>query len=179
MTLLKVFQECRVACGVVPDEVRVEDRARGSLFLQPEQEFDGLEECHVAVKLNGQEQIRELGRQTQDPFYLLGVVEGHQAGFRQGVDRYNSCAVVLGLLEGGEHTGGVRAGILSHDDDHICDVEVVQPDRAFAQAQGFAKGRSARFVAHIRAVRQVIGAVFADEELVEEGCFVLLVRPEV
>ena len=51
-------------------------------------------------------------------------------------------------------------------------VEILQQDCAFADADGFGQADAGGLVAHVGAVGKVVGAVFAREELVEEGGFV-------
>ena len=65
--------------------------------------------------------------------------------------------------------------VLPHDDDHLGFVQVGQGDGAFADTHRLAQAVAAGFVAHIRAVRQVVGTVFAYEQLVEESR--LVTRP--
>src|SRR5258708_5875001 len=63
----------------------------------------------------------------------------------------------------------VGARVLPGDEDDLRLLEVVEADGALADADGFRKPAAARLVAHVRAVGEVVGAVLANEELVEEG----------
>ena len=61
----------------------------------------------------------------------------------------------------------VGAGVLAQDDDQLGLVDVLEGDRALADADGLLQRHRGRLVTHVRAVRQVVGAVGAGEELVE------------
>ncbi len=99
---------------------------------------------------------------------VLGVLEAFRAGLGQRVHRDDLRAGGLGLLQGGEHARVVGARILSGDDDQFGLVEVFQGDAALADADGLVQGGAGGLVAHVRAVRQVVGAELAGEELEEE-----------
>ena len=66
----------------------------------------------------------------------------------------------------------VRAGILPKDENSIRLFEIVQLHTAFADADAFVKRRTTRFVTHVRAVGQIVGAELPCEQLVEKRCFV-------
>ena len=76
------------------------------------------------------------------------------------------------MFECGEHARVIGPRILANDHDELGLVEVVEINRSLADAYGFVERGSARLVAHVRAVRQVIRAELAREELVQEGGFV-------
>src|SRR2546421_1074825 len=65
-----------------------------------------------------------------------------------------------------------RAGILSDDEDRFGQLEIVERDCAFADADCFRKRAARRLVAHVRAVGQVVRAELAYEELIKKGCLV-------
>ena len=62
----------------------------------------------------------------------------------------------------------VGAGVLADDDDQLGVVDVVEADRALADADRLGERDRGRLVAHVRAVGQVVGAERADEQLVDE-----------
>ena len=66
----------------------------------------------------------------------------------------------------------VGAGVLAEDEDRIGQLEIVQRDRALAGADLRLHGDAGRLVAHVGAVGEIVGAVLAHEQLVQEGGFV-------
>jgi hypothetical protein len=127
-----------------------------------------LEEREVAAGANLQELVGD-GRATTDhPTGLLRVLEPHQAGLGQRVDGHDVASVALGLLQRGEHPGVVRPRVLAHDEDQVGVVDVVQAHIALADAEGLRQRGAAGLVAHVAAVRQVVGAERPDEELEQE-----------
>ncbi len=99
---------------------------------------------------------------------LLRVLEPLQPGLGQRVDADDGGAGALGPLQGGEHPGVVGARVLARDDDQIGLVEVLEADTALADAEGLGERRAGGLVAHVGAVRQVVGAEPAGEQLVGE-----------
>ena len=99
---------------------------------------------------------------------MLGVLEADQARLLQRVDRDDLRAVALGLLERGQHPRVVGARVLPDDEDQLGLVDVLEADRALADADRLAEGRAGRLVAHVGAVGQVVGPEGADEQLVDE-----------
>ena len=167
-----------VAFRLPGDKVPIEDRFGMLLFLVPKQQHDRFEEGDIAVDLHLQEQVGKRRTSGDQLTGALWVDESHQARFRQGVDGDDLAAVLLAALQGREHPRMVGAGVLAHDDDHFGLVEVGQRYRSFADAQGFGEPGTARLMAHIGAVGQVVGSEFPDEKLVKESRLIG-VRPEV
>jgi hypothetical protein len=66
----------------------------------------------------------------------------------------------------------VRARVLTNDEDAIGKLEIRQRDRALADADRAAQALAARFVAQVAAIRQVVGAERACEQLVQKRRFV-------
>ena len=68
----------------------------------------------------------------------------------------------------------IRARILPHHDDEVALAEIVVGDGGFADPDHLVQRETGRFVAHIRAVGEVVGAECPHEELVDErrlvGC---------
>ena len=62
----------------------------------------------------------------------------------------------------------VRARVLARHDDQVGLVEVLQRDAALADADRLGERGAGRLVAHVGAVRQVVGAELAGEELEQE-----------
>ena len=77
-----------------------------------------------------------------------------------------------GFLQLGEHPRVTSAWILTDDEDGVGVREVFDFHRGLADANRFGEPGAARFVAHVRAIRQVVGAELTREEPVEERRFV-------
>ncbi len=132
------------------------------------QRADGLEQREVAVEPDRQVQVGDVGALADDSARLLRVAEVDQPGLAQRVDRDDLGAAPLGDLERRQHPRVVGAGVLAGDHDALGVVDVAQADAALADADRLRQRRAARLVAHVGAVGQVVGAVGADEQLVEE-----------
>lgn len=160
------------ALGVVADVVVVEDGAGAGVLGLQEQPVEALEQGEVATDADLQEAVGDGGAAADDAARLLRVLEAQQPGLGQRVHGDDAGAVALGLLQGGELAGVVGAGVLPHDEDEIGVVHVLQADRALAGAEGLVEGVTAGLVAQVAAVRQVVGAEGAGEQLEHEGGFV-------
>ena len=79
---------------------------------------------------------------------------------------------LLGGLQVVEHARGVGARVLAADDDELGLLQGAQRDRALADADLLGHRRARGLVAHVGAVRQVVGAVRANHQLVEERSLV-------
>ena len=114
-------------------------------------------------------EVGQIGSTPGEAAEVLRVAEGDQASFGQRVDRDDGGTVALGLLESAEHARVVRPRVLAGDEDQLGGVDVVERDGPLADADGLAEGDPTRFVAHVRAVRKVVRAEGAGEQLVQEG----------
>ena len=74
----------------------------------------------------------------------------------------------LRLLQHRQHAGVVGARVLPGDDDQVGHLEVFDGHRALADADRLGQRRARGLVAHVRAVRQVVGAEAAHQQLIEE-----------
>ena len=126
------------------------------------------EQRQVAAEPDLQEQVGERGAAAGQPRGRLRVLEPLEPGLGQRVDGDDPRAAALGLLQRGEHPRVVGARVLAGDDDQVGLVEVLQRDAALADADGLGERGAGRLVAHVGAVRQVVGAELAGEQLVEE-----------
>ena len=168
----EVLAKFAEAVGVKADERFVEHGPGGACLLFEKETHQRFQKGHVAIDLNLQEQVGDGGSAGQDLPRALRVDETHQTRLGQWIDGDDLCAVLLRLLKSGEHPGMIRAGVLPHDDDRVGFVDVTQGDGALADTYGLPETDAARFVAHVRAVRQVVRSVGAYEELIEERGFV-------
>ena len=107
-----------------------------------------------------------------DAVHLLRILEPHQPGLGQRVDRDDLRAVGLGLLQHRQHAGVVGARVLPGDEDDVGLFEVLHGHRALADADRVGQRRARGLVAHVRAVRQVVGAEAAHQQLIDERGFV-------
>ena len=164
----EVLGEGLEAHGVLAQE-RVVEHGAGRSGLGIEHALrDGLQERHVAARTDLQVPIGDLGASTDEPTCLLRVPVADEPGLGQRVDRDDAATVALGLLEGGEHARMIGAGVLAHDDDEIGSAEIVVGDRGLADADDLVERGPRGLMAHVRAVGEVVGAVCAHEQLVEE-----------
>ena len=77
-----------------------------------------------------------------------------------------------GLLQLRQHARVAGAGVLADDEDAVGVAEVLDLHRRLADADRLGQPEAARFVAHVRAVGEVVGPELADEEAVEKSRFV-------
>lgn len=154
--------ELLVTVGVLPYEGLVD----GAVGLQ-DHLVEEPEEGLVAADPDLEEEVVECGAPDHAERGLR-VLEPLQAGLGERIHRDDLRAGRFGLLQGGEHPGVVRAGVLTGDDDQVRPVEVLQGDAALADADGLRQCGAGGLVAHVGAVGEVVGAEFAGEELEQE-----------
>ncbi len=103
---------------------------------------------------------------------VLRVGELLQPAFAQRIECRDRRAALGGLAQLAEHARMIGARVLAEDEDCIGQFEVVQRHRALAHADLRTQRGAGRLVAHVGAVREVVGAKLAHEQLVQEGRFV-------
>ena len=94
--------------------------------------------------------------------------EGFDSGFQERVYGYDTPAVFDRLFEGGQHPRMIGARVLADHHHAIGVLEVIKRHGALADADRHLQRGTAGLVAHVGAIGQVVGAVLADEELVEK-----------
>ena len=129
---------------------------------------DADEQRLVAAETDLYEVVGELRAAEDHAARGLRILEVQEAGFWQRVDRDDRRAALLRLLERGEHARVVRHRVLPGDDQQISVVDVGDRHGALADAERLSESGSARLVAHVRAVGQVVRAVATHEQLIEE-----------
>ena len=149
--------------GRVPRDERVVDTVRVQRSSS-----EPTEQRLIATEANREMQVGELGSAAGEATESLRVLEPQKAGFRERVHGKDPSAAALDLLQRREHPGVVRAGVLADHDHEIGGVEVLEGDRSFADADGLLECDAGGLVAHVGAVRQVVRAEGAGEELVGE-----------
>jgi hypothetical protein len=89
--------------------------------------------------------------------------------FDQRVDVDQLRTTPVGFGQPGQHAWCVAGRVVAHQPDRVGLLPVVEVNGAFAGADRGRQCATGCFVAHIRAVRQVVGAELAYPQLVEEG----------
>ena len=102
----------------------------------------------------------------------MGILEPHETSLGHWVDGDDASTVVLGLLQCGQHTGMVGAGVLAHHEDEVSSMDVVQGNGALAHPDGFGERQAAGLMAHVGTIRQVVGAESAHRQLIGKSRFV-------
>ena len=101
----------------------------------------------------------------------LRIDEAHQARLADGIERDDWHAAFSGFLQIVEHARTVRADILTEEEHQIGMFEVVERDRADAHTDRCREADTRAFVAHVRAVGQIVRTVHACKKLVHVGRF--------
>jgi hypothetical protein len=153
---------------VLGEECSVE-HAPGALALEREQLLHhALQQGDVTADAHLNEALGELRAAAEDPARLLGMLEAHEPALAQRIDADDAAAAPRSGGERGEHARVIAAGVLADHEDQVGLLEVGEAHRALADADHLAEPGAARLVTQVRAVGQVVGAVLAHEELVEE-----------
>ena len=100
------------------------------------------------------------------------MFEPRHANLGKRIDMHQLAAIAFRLLQCSQHARMIRSRILSDDEDCLGKFEVFERHRSLAYANCFAQRRSARLVAHVRAVRKIIGAELPHEKLIKESGFI-------
>ena len=95
----------------------------------------------------------------------MRVGEAFEGALAQRVKDDNRHVATGQLMESPHHSRMVGAGVVADGDHQLGLIEVVQRDCAFPDANRTRQTDAGGLVTHIRAVGEVIGAVFAGEEL--------------
>src|SRR5207245_1878517 len=106
---------------------------------------------------------------------VLRILEPEIADLRHRIDRDNLCSRFLRLLQAVQHARVIRSRILADDKDRVRLHEIRQLDAAFADPNHFLQCRATRFVAHVRAVGQIVCSKLTSEQLIEKRS--LIARP--
>ena len=72
----------------------------------------------------------------------------------------------------GEHARMVGPRVLTDDEDGVGLLEIIERHGPFADADRLGEGEAARFMAHVRAIRQVVSAEPPSEQLIKKRRFV-------
>ncbi len=99
----------------------------------------------------------------------LRIGKALQPALAQRVERHDGRAALGGLAQLAEHARVVRPRVLAEDEDRVGLSEIVEGDGALADADAAPHARAGGLVAHVGAIGEVVRAVRAHEQLVEEG----------
>ncbi len=103
---------------------------------------------------------------------MLRVLETFQPAFLERVDADHLSTALYGLTQRFKHAWVVGAGVLTEYENRVGMFEIVEGHGAFTDAHALRQRDTAGFVAHVRAVGKVIGAVSAHEQLIQIRRFV-------
>ena len=154
--------------GVPLEELPVQGLGVGGGEFQ-----DGLghaaQQGHVAA--DARLEVQRAGLRGTEDRHVQEVVRDDGAGgggLHHRVDVHHLRPAAVGLGQGREHPGCVGGGVDAHDEQRVRRLPVLEVDGALARAQGCLERTAAGLVAHVGAVRQVVGAQLAGHQLVEE-----------
>ena len=134
---------------------------------------DAFERCRVPTDFDLIIVRRDRGRTEGDHLErVLRIGEALQRPLLQRVE-YNDRHTATGaLIECAHHAGMIGAWIVAHRNDQFTMIEVFQRHRALADADCPRQANTGRLVAHIGAIGEIVGAIFAREDIEKEGGFV-------
>src|ERR1700719_775783 len=175
---LHVSQQFFKALGERSNKLPVNPRAESRLLPLEKLLQDSLDRRHIPIDAHWQIQIRKrlpLAQQSKRQLQRIRVIlrvrilYPSQAHFRQRVDRDKFGALVLGLLQRGQHPRMVRAWIVPENKDELRTLHVLQRRRALANSERLHHGYTGRLVAHVRAIRKIVRAKLASKQLHKKG----------
>src|SRR5229473_2812605 len=88
------------------------------------------------------------------------------------IDRNDLGTVVLGLLQRGQHSRMVCPRVVSENEDEIGGLHIFHRGCTLADAERLYHRYSRRLVAHIRAIRKIVGSELPREQLQKKGRFI-------
>jgi hypothetical protein len=100
------------------------------------------------------------------------MLEAFQAALLERVDAYHLSTTLDRFTQWFKHARVVGAGVLAEHENRVRVLEVFKRHGAFADTNALRQGNAAGLVTHVRAVREIIGAVGAHEQLIHERSFV-------
>ncbi len=170
------------ADGEILDELPIENAAGIFFFLGEHFFHDAAHDGHVAIDADRQPEIAERRASVEEQFrrereriavfLRIRINDTHQPRFGQGIDGNDFRAVLFRVLQAGKHARMIRSRILAENENAIALLEILQRHAAFADADRFVERCAARFVTHVRAIRQVVRPELAREKLIQKRGFV-------
>ena len=157
---------------VLLDKSAVEHLAGTALLLFEHLLHDALEKRDVAVDAHRQMQAGERRALAEERKRMLRMLETNQARFKQRIDADDLAAAARRRLQRRQHARMIGARILADDENRVGRSKSPATTVALPMPMVSPKRRAARFVAHVGAIRQIVGAELPHEELVEKRRFV-------
>ena len=163
--------------GMLGDE-RVIERALaagdlGRLVECDQRLGDALERSRVAADLHLVIAAGDRGcRHRRHLDHRLRRFEAFERAFLERVEDDDLAAALRHLAQCRHHPRMVGAGVVADRQDQVGAVEILEADGALADADRLWQPDRSRLVAHVRAVREVVGAVKPHEQLEQECRFV-------
>ena len=151
------------------DEVAIDHRGGRTVISLHQQPGQAFEQSQVAAEADLHELVGDRHAVAHHAAHPLRVLEPDQRGLGQRVDRDDLGAVGFCPLQHREHPWVVGARVLPGDDDQVRVFEVPDAYRALADPDRFGQCGAGGLVAHVGAVRQVVGAKAADQQLIQES----------
>ena len=101
---------------------------------------------------------------------VLRIGEALEPAFLQRVEGDDLDPALAAAAQVMEHPRSVRPDILTEEQDHVAFLEILEPRRADGNADRRLEADRGRFVAHVRAVGQVLVAVHPRHQAVHVRC---------
>ncbi|MNC07285.1 hypothetical protein D3C75_548280 [compost metagenome] len=125
---------------------------------------------HVTAEFRREVLVADAGgRRGQQLRRALGAGEALEGHLFQVVEGDYLATLARRLAQGIHHARVVGARVLAKDEDGLGGVEVIEHHSALAHPDGLDEPNAARLVAHVGAVREVVGAIETAEQLIEVG----------
>ena len=156
------------------DEIHVE-HPRLAAALRGQVEFEhmlghALDQRVVPAQARADEHRTDpVVRQAQHVQRMLRARETLEPAFAQRVDRHDGRAALGAIAQLAHHAGVIRGRVLPEQQQRVGMLEIVECDGALADAHRPRKPAARRLVAHVGAVREIVGPVGPHEELEQEG----------
>src|SRR6201987_2004775 len=175
---LHVSQQFFKALGERLNKLPVNPRDESRLLPLEKLLQNSLDRRHISIDAHWQIQIRKrlpLAQQSKRQLQRIRVIlrvrifYPQQAPFRQRVDRDNLGALVLGLLQRGQHPRMVRARIVPENKNELRTLHVLERRRALPNSERLHHGYTRRLVAHVRAIRKIVRPELASKQLQKKG----------
>ncbi|MNT38551.1 hypothetical protein D3C72_1747490 [compost metagenome] len=103
---------------------------------------------------------------------VLRIGKALKCSLAQWIEYDDGCATPGHFVQGTHHAWMVRARIVSHGDDQFAGIKIVQRDGSFPNPDRLREPDAGRLMAHVGAVREIVGSILTRKDLVQEGRFI-------